>query len=101
MDAVALLRLLQLFDSQFLVGAVGRRLGLEVTPLAIAFAQSLAAATLVAATRCMPVSPAQEQALLVELHDALAAAVDRVQRDPEDYLFTCTPALDIRAHQQA
>jgi len=83
------------------VGAVGRRLDLEVTPLLIAFAQSLAAATLAAATRCMPVSPAQAQALLVSLHDAVAAAVQRVQRDPEDHLFTCTPALDIRAHQQA
>jgi urease accessory protein len=83
------------------IGAIGRRLGLELTPLLIAFAQSLTAGTLAAATRCMPVSPAQAQSLLVDVHDALASAVARVQRDPEDQLFTCTPALDIRAHQQA
>lgn len=83
------------------IGAVGRRLGLELTPLLVAYAQSLAAGTLAAATRCMPVSPAQAQALLVELHERLASAVARVQRDPEDHLFTCTPALDIRAHHQA
>jgi urease accessory protein len=83
------------------IGAVGRRLDLELTPLLIAFAQSLAAGTLAAATRCMPVSPVQAQALLVGIHDALASAIARVQRDPEDHLFTCTPALDIRAHQQA
>jgi urease accessory protein len=83
------------------VGGVGRRLGFEITPLLLAFAQSLAAGTLAAATRCMPVSPAQAQALLVEVHEALASAVVRVQRDPDEHLFTCTPALDIRAHQQA
>jgi urease accessory protein len=83
------------------VGAVGRRLGLGLTPLLIAFAESLTVGTLAAATRCMPVSPAQAQALLVDLHGALASAVERVQRDPDDHLFTCTPALDIRAHQQA
>ena len=83
------------------IGAVGRRLGLELTPLLIAFAQSLAAGTLAAATRCMPVSPAQAQTLLVQIHDAIASAVARAQRDPEDHLFTCTPALDIRAYQQA
>jgi urease accessory protein len=83
------------------VGAVGRRLGLALEPLLIGFAQSLATGTLAAATRCMPVSPAQAQRLLVDVHEALARAVARVQRDPEDHLFTCTPALDIRAHQQA
>jgi urease accessory protein len=83
------------------IGAVGRRLGLELAPLLIAFAQSLAGGTLAAATRCMPVSPAQAQTLLVEIHDDLVAAVARVQRDPEDGLFTCTPALDIRAYHQA
>ena len=83
------------------IGAVGRRLALELTPLLIAFAQSLAFGTLAAATRCLSISPAQAQALLVEVHDRLAAAVTSVQRDPDDQLFTCTPALDIRAHQQA
>jgi urease accessory protein len=83
------------------VGAVGRRLGLELAPLLIAFAQSLAAGTLAAATRCMPVSPAQAQTVLVEIHDDLVAAAARVQHNAADCLFTCTPALDIRAYQQA
>lgn len=83
------------------VGAVGRRLDLELTPLLTAFAQSLAAGTLAAATRCMPVGPAQTQALLVDVHERLVAAVERVQPDPEDHLFTFTPASDIRAYQQA
>jgi urease accessory protein len=83
------------------IGAVGRRLDIELRPLLIGFAQNLAAGTLAAATRCMPVSPAQAQALLGDVHDSLAAAVARVQRDPDDHLFTCTPALDIRVHRQA
>src|SRR5438105_9119356 len=70
------------------IGAVGRRLGLELTPLLIAFAQSLAFGTLAAATRCLSISPAQAQALLVEVHERLAAAVTSVQRDPDDQLFT-------------
>ncbi len=82
------------------VGAIGRRLDVELTALLLAFAQSLAAGTLAAATRCMPISPAQAQALLVDMHESLVAAVARVRRNPEDYLFSCTPALDIRAHQQ-
>jgi urease accessory protein len=83
------------------VGAIGRRLEIELTALLIAFAQSLAAGTLAAATRCMPVSPAQVQGLLVDTHESLVAAVARVRRNPDDCLFTCTPGLDIRAHQQA
>jgi len=83
------------------VGAAGRRLGIGVGELLLAFAHSLAMGTLAAALRCMPVSPAQTQALLVESHDAMVLAVDRALADPEACLFTCTPALDIRSHEQA
>jgi urease accessory protein len=83
------------------IGAVGRRLDLELTPLLTAFAHSLAAGMLAAATRCMPIGPAQAQQLLVDMQAGLAAAVARVEPEPETHLFTCTPALDIRAHQQA
>jgi urease accessory protein UreF len=48
----------------------------------------------------MPVSPAQTQALIVELQPQLAEAVERVIAAPEDAMFTCTPALDIRCDQQ-
>jgi urease accessory protein UreF len=66
-----------------------------------AYAQSLATATLAAAVRCMPIGPAQAQALLVELHPRIAAAVHTVIADPHTSLFSFTPALDIRGAQQA
>ena len=82
------------------VGAAGRRLNIEPRSLLVGFAQSLAAGVLASAVRCMPVSPAQAQALLVESQPRLSAAVDRALEDPETALFTCTPALDLRGHQQ-
>lgn len=84
-----------------IVGAAGRRLGIEPRPLLLAYGQSLAAGTLTAALRCMPVSPAQAQMLLIELHPRLGRAVDRAMADPEGSLFSSTPALDIRSHQQS
>lgn len=83
------------------VGAAGRQLGIDARDLLLAYAQSLAMGTLAAAMRCMPVSPPQAQTLLVESHQAMATAVDRAIADPEGSLFTCTPALDIRSHEQA
>ena len=82
------------------VGVAGRRLNIEPRALLVGFAQSLAAGVLASAVRCMPVSPAQMQALLVESQPRLSGAVDRALEDPETALFTCTPALDLRAHQQ-
>jgi urease accessory protein len=49
----------------------------------------------------MPISPAQAQELLVASHQPLARAVERALADPAGSLFTSTPALDIRSHQQA
>ena len=83
-----------------IVGAAGCRLDIEPRELLLAYAQSLAFGTLTAALRCMPVSPAQAQALLIEVHPLLSRAVDRAMQDPEHSLFTATPALDIRSHQQ-
>ena len=82
------------------VGAAGSLLQLPLRELVVAYAHSLLAGALAAATRCMSVSPAQAQALIVELQPALAAAVERAVHATEDALFTCTPALDIRCHQQ-
>ncbi len=82
------------------VGATARRLGVDARDLLLAFAQSLAMGTLTAAVRCMPVSPAQAQALLVDIHPRISLAVQRAMADPDGSLFTCTPALDIRGHQQ-
>jgi urease accessory protein len=83
------------------IGAAARRLGVDARDLLLAFAQSLAMGTLTAGIRCMPVSPAQAQALLVEAHPRISLAVERAIEDPDGSLFTCTPALDIRSHQQA
>ncbi|MEP6918369.1 MAG: urease accessory UreF family protein, partial [Acidobacteriota bacterium] len=83
-----------------IVGAAGRRLGLPRQELLLAYAHSLLSGGLAAATRCMPVSPAQAQTLIVELQPLLADAVERALRDPDEMLFTCTPALDVRCHQQ-
>ncbi len=83
------------------IGAAGRRLGIDEPELLLAYSQSLATGTVTAAMRCMAISPAQAQALLAESHGRLAAAVDRARADPEACLFTCTPALDVRSHQQA
>jgi urease accessory protein len=84
-----------------IVGTAGRRLGIDIRPLLLGFAQSLAAGTLAAAVRCMPVSSVQAQEVLIEAQPRIAAAVERALADPEASLFTCTPALDIRSHQQA
>ncbi len=83
------------------VGAAGRALGIDARSLLVAYGQSLAMGTLTAALRCMPISPGQAQELLVEAHQPLGRAVERALADPEGSLFTCTPALDIRSHQQA
>lgn len=83
------------------VGAAGRVLALPLRQLLVAYAHSLIAASVATATRCMPVSPAQGQELIVELQPELQTAVSRAVDATEDDLFTCTPGLDIRCHQQA
>ncbi|HZX64657.1 MAG TPA: hypothetical protein VFE76_04655, partial [Myxococcales bacterium] len=47
------------------------------------------------------VSPAQAQQLLASMHEDLSRAVEHALERPEAALFTCTPALDIRSHEQA
>jgi urease accessory protein len=83
------------------VGAAAAKLEIGARDLLLAYAQSLATGTLAAGLRCMSVSPAQAQEILTDAHPAMADAVERVLDDPESCLFTCTPALDIRSHQQA
>jgi urease accessory protein len=82
------------------IGAAGYRLDLPLRDLLLAYAHSLLAGGLAASTRCMPLSPAQAQALIVELHPHVERAVEHVLLAPNASLFTCTPALDIRCHQQ-
>ena len=81
-------------------GVLGRRLQIELEPLLLAFAQSTLTSSLAAATRCMPLSPEQAQEILTDLQPEVLKAVKRVLGDPHANLFSATPALDIRAHQQ-
>jgi urease accessory protein len=83
------------------IGVAGHCLELEPRAVLLAFAQNLASGILASAVRCMPIAPADAQALLVEVQPQLGAAVARAIDDPEGCLFTCTPALDLRSHQQA
>lgn len=82
------------------VGAAGRLLDLPLRALLLAYAQSLLNGAVAAATRCMPISPGQAQSLVVELQSQVADSVERVISDPEDAMFTCMPALDVRCDQQ-
>jgi urease accessory protein len=82
------------------VGAIGRLLDLPRRDLLLSFAHSQAAGSVAAATRCMPISPEQAQELLVELQSSLGSAVEIAIEASEDLLFTSTPALDVRCHQQ-
>jgi urease accessory protein len=84
-----------------IVGAAGRLLGLPRSIVLLGFGHSLLAGALAAATRCMPISPMQAQELIVELQPSICRAVDIASADPGAALFTCTPALDVRSHQQA
>jgi urease accessory protein len=82
------------------IGVLGRRLRVPPRPLLLGFGQAALTASLAAATRCMPLSPGQAQELLVELQPVLIRVVDEVLDDPDSAFFACTPALDIRGHQQ-
>jgi urease accessory protein len=83
------------------IGALGCRLKIPLRPLLLAFGQGTLTASLAAATRCMPLSSGQAQEILVSLQPTLARAVEQVLDDPRSAFFCCTPALDIRSHQQA
>ena len=83
------------------VGVFCGRMGIPESDCALAFAQSTATASLAAATRSMELSPGQAQEILTELQPSLVRQVETVRADPEASLFSSTPALDIRCHQQA
>lgn len=82
-------------------GALGQRLGIAPRPLVLAFLHSSLTAQLAAATRALSLSPEAAQELLTALHPSVVRAAERVLKDPEANLFSATPALDVRAHQQA
>lgn len=83
------------------LGAVGRRLTFELETLLLGYVQSGVMTQLAAATRCMRLSPEQAQEIVVALQPRMAALVSEVLSAPADNLYAATPALDIRAYQQA
>lgn len=83
------------------LGILGKRLEVDLHFLLFAFAQSTITNQLVAATRCMSLSPEQAQEILVCLQPDVARAVETVLVNPEESFFAATPAADIRAHEQA
>ena len=83
------------------VGAFGARLGVPERDFLLSLAQSTATASLAAATRSMELSPGTAQEILTELQLELVRQIDVVLADPEASLYSSTPALDVRCHQQA
>ena len=83
------------------LGMLGNYLGLDKTSLILAFVQSNVIAQLQAATRCMSLSPEQAQEILTSLQPAMTEIVTEVLASPQDNMYAATPALDMRAHQQA
>jgi urease accessory protein len=83
------------------LGVIGRRLDIELHSLLLAYTQSIVTNQLIAATRCMSLSPEQAQEILVTLQPHIVDTVGVVLADSSGSLFAATPAADIRAHQQA
>ncbi|MDR7439227.1 MAG: urease accessory UreF family protein [Armatimonadota bacterium] len=83
------------------VGCCARLFGVPEAPLLLAYGHSALTALLYAATRCMSVSPEQVQEILRDLHGRLVALVEEITEDPPRHLWSCTPAWDVRAHEQA
>lgn len=84
-----------------ILGLLGKNLGISKESLVLAFAQSSITSQLQAATRCMPLSPEQAQEILTYLQPVMLNVVTRVLEDPKANMYAATPALDVRAHQQA
>ncbi|MCS7235171.1 MAG: urease accessory UreF family protein [Armatimonadota bacterium] len=83
------------------VGYWARLLGVPEWGVLLGYGYSALAALLYAANRCMPVSPEQVQEIVRDLRGPLVGLVEEVCKDPERNLWSCTPAWDIRAHEQA
>jgi urease accessory protein len=83
------------------LGALSKRLDIDLPSLLLAYAQNTVTNQLIAATRCMSLSPEQAQEILVQLQPRIIEAVNLVLANPSASLFSATPAADIRAHEQA
>jgi len=83
------------------LGMLGGYLELDKSSLILAFTQTNIMAQLQAATRCMSLSPEQAQEILTSLQAYITEVVTEVMHNPQDNMYSATPALDLRAHQQA
>jgi len=83
------------------VGALARREGAPRAESILFYALSTLSSSLAAATRSMSLSPEQAQETLIRLQPAVSLAAERAAANPLASLYAATPALDVRAHQQA
>lgn len=83
------------------LGMLGDYLELDKASLLLAFTQTNVMSQLQAATRCMSLSPEQAQEILTGLQPLVSEVVTEVLLSPQDNMYSATPALDLRAHQQA
>jgi urease accessory protein len=92
------------FERQHYCVVIGASAALLEIPLRDAVAglgQSLIPGSLAAATHSMKLGAIHGQSILTELQPIIEIAVDDVLADPESSMFTSTPSLDLRAHEQA
>jgi len=97
----ARLHLLNEPHQSVVLGMLGSYLELDKASLTLAFTQTNVMAQLQAATRCMSLSPEQAQEILTSLQPHITEVVTEVMTNPQDNMYSATPALDLRAHQQA
>jgi urease accessory protein len=83
------------------LGALSKCLDIDLPSLLLAYAQNTITNQLIAATRCMSLSPEQAQEILVRLQPFILQSVETVSSNPSASFFSATPATDIRAHEQA
>jgi len=81
-------------------GTISAAIGADLEWALPAFAQSQVTGMLAAATRCMKLSPGQAQETLTSLQELISSVCAEVIENPEDHLWSCTPAMDIRCCQQ-
>lgn len=83
------------------IGASAALLRIPLRDAVTGLCQSLVMGSLAAATRSMRLGAIHGQSVLTELQPMIETTVNDVLADPECSMFTSTPGLDLRAHEQA
>jgi urease accessory protein len=81
-------------------GAAAAWLHIPLRDAVAGLGQSLVQGSLAAATRSMRLGAIHGQSILTALQPVIRTVVDEVLADPENSMFTSTPGLDLRAHEQ-